>query len=197
MNDLNEFAYLFPVANFYHEVICPHEFKAIVRDISDLQRAELAKVYEEIVRRNHAARIAEWVHSCNDGETGNEEECRAWEVRRLFVLFDYLGDAGMQPFSSRRAVFREQAREPNWDEVPQEFRYLVDVTRAFQLYCGHADDFRNHASDDDMEIMARAAEQVRLRGGCEKIVDWVIERPEYQVVGSVLMLIELVGFPLC
>jgi hypothetical protein len=65
----------------------------------------MAILYEEIIGRDDTARISEWVDSCAGGKTGYEEECHAWEVRRLFVLFDHLGDAGIRRFHLAGSFF--------------------------------------------------------------------------------------------
>jgi len=45
-----------------------------------------------------------------------------------------------------------------------------------------------------MEIMARTAEEVRLHGGCEKIMDWIIEHEDYWIIGRALALMESLGY---
>jgi hypothetical protein len=150
--------------------------------------AEFTAVYEEIERRADAPRVSDWVNDCAkpsaECETSYPEEARACETRRLFHLFEHLGAAQIHPFSSRRIAFVERNKEPNWDDLPHEFRHLIDAAELRRFHSGSYEEFADHAGEIEHQIMARTARMVRESGGIERITDWFLDHDKFWDVGS-------------
>ena len=64
---------------------------------------------------------------------------------------------------------RTPKTEPNWDNVPQEFRYLIDVTKEFAPYFADLEEF--HPTDEELELLGRTAKRIQENGGMPPILD--------------------------
>jgi hypothetical protein len=201
MSGPTEFTYLHDVARKYHLVANRQQLEALFEGNWDERLRELAEVYEEIDHRKDDLRISHWL---SDGPIGNPKDKKdadfKWDVGRLFLAFDYLASKDIPPFSSLRVVFTDQIRRPNWNNLPHELNYLIEVAEAYAAHSteGEMLDFLEHAHEKDLEILARTAERIRLNGHIKTINEWMdrfdmVEHQEAWMVYCVLGLLDHAG----
>jgi hypothetical protein len=97
-------------------------------------------------------------------------------------------------FGPGRKRVMNNVKNPDWNHFPQDFRYLVDVTKTFGTRS--IDPAHFHPTQEEMDLLAITSRKIRLNGGYERIMNWVFDHQEFWVVGYVLTLITFIGFDL-
>jgi hypothetical protein len=181
MNGIAQFGYLSGVANKYGSLYFENDFQAVIDGIKQDQLQELAAAYEAIESKRHAHAISKWIHHCfaEKLKVSRKEFRFSQEVGQLFVLFGHLATRGFPPFNSRTVEFVQQHKKPNWDNLPQELGYLAEVAEKYGGNYTESDilEFLDHAREDDMELLARTAERIRLNSQSKQIDEWLRRFP--------------------
>src|SRR5438128_2260772 len=100
------FNYLVDVATRYGNMYVADEFKTFIAEASAKELEELGQVYEEIERREDTAEISRWIDRCHAQRSTDASAFRlSCSVQQLFVLFQFLANSGIAPFSSREVSY--------------------------------------------------------------------------------------------
>lgn len=190
-----EFDYLRQIARQYGDLLTEEDFHRCADTRDSQQLRELASAYDAIDSRGHVRAISEWLVHRTTTAVDERERLFSWQVGRLLLLFGYLEKKGIAPFSSGRVRIIEEKKTPNWGNLPSELQYLVDAVQ----HCGQLStegdvmSFLDRASDGDLEVLARTAEQIRLHGHMKAINEWMDRFPltEYQEAWLVYCLLLL------
>ncbi len=197
-----EFEYLRFAAEQYGLFYFTHEFDDFVAHATEVQVQDLAKAYNEIDKRVDAVRISEWVLKSSLPSSGVSylEMDFARKVGQMFVLFDHFREQQIAPFSSEKVKFIEVRKAPNWNNVPQELSYLVEVAIIYGVYLTEIEmlDFLDHARDEDLAKLSRAAERMRLNNHMDVLLEWLNRFPidghtESQMIYSVVGVMDHAG----
>jgi hypothetical protein len=167
MKGLDEFSYLREVAKKYGSLYIVDEINNFFNNINTQQLNELATAYELIDSRGDACKISHWIHYCfkHKHEVGYHESSFSSGVAVVLRLFGDLGEKNIPPFSSCRVgLIEEPPKKPNWDNLPAELEYLREPAERYGAY-GTSQElwtFLDNATEEEMELLARTAEQIRL-----------------------------------
>jgi len=177
MANQSGFEYLRSVATKYGKYYFADEIQEFLDQITAEQKSDLAAAYHEIESKGDSLPISSWVRDCSknkDAVSEGEHEFSC-EVGQLFVLFKQLAERGVSPFTSGNVRYIEIQKKPNWDNVPTEIAYLAEAARAYAKYQteGEMLDFLEKASEDDMEMLTRTAEKMRLNGHLAILNNWL------------------------
>jgi hypothetical protein len=179
--EAKKFEYLRDVARKYGGFYGVQEFESFIDHVSDEQLKELRAAYETIDSRDDSFRISRWIDDCFErrGQITKTEFNFSSDVGQLLLLFDYLSRRGIQPFSSEKVEYVEIIKKPNWENLPHELHYLIDVAEAYGVYSSESDVrvFLDHAHPSDRETLARTAERIRLSRHSTLIDEWVKKHP--------------------
>ncbi|MBI1831133.1 MAG: hypothetical protein HYR84_06755 [Planctomycetes bacterium] len=118
----------------------------------------------------------------------------------MFVLFKYIARRGIQPFCDEELEHAPPALKPNWQNLPSELSYLIDLAEAYGHSLSESDmiEFLENAHPNDLDALTRAAERMRLKGDSKRINKWLDEfpldkYPEAAMVYSLLGVMDLAG----
>ena len=175
------FEYLRIVAGKYGNFYGVPEFESFVANMTAEQLQELRTAYEAIRSRDDSFRISRWTDECfeRQKEIPKLERDFARQVGQLLVLFRYLARAGTAPFSSEEVGHIEILKKPNWQNLPEELQYLIDVAEVYGIHQSESDiwEFLDNAPPNDMEVLASTAERVRLTNHSEIFYEWMKKFP--------------------
>jgi hypothetical protein len=181
MQASSDFEYLREAATKYGKFWLADEFQAFLQSATETEVRDLREIYESIRSRGDAERLSRWIDRCGrprvDVSYDEREFCR--RVGRLLVLFDFLGENLLVPFSSGDVQYVEPVRTPDWSNLPSELEYLREPADSFGRYSseGEVGDFLARATPEDLELLARTAEQVRVNRHHELITQWFERNP--------------------
>lgn len=115
------------------------------------------------------------------------------------MFFGYLARRGFQPFCDREIEYEPPVQKPNWDNLPKELSYLIDPAEAYGIF----DDvemvtFLENAHPEDIEILTKTAERMRLNGHSSIVSKWmdsfpIDKHPEAWMVYRVVGVMDLAG----
>jgi hypothetical protein len=198
-----EFEYLHDLGMEYGDFYLEDQFKDFVVNATNDQLSEVAIAYKIIESRDDAFRLSRWVDRCYDPHLTIDWQERAFarRVGQLLILFHYLADARIPPFSSRNVEYVEAIKKPNWQSLPVQVRYLIDVAESHGIYSSEAEivDFLAKADQRDIDLLAETAQKLQANGHMQILNDWQRRHPfdEYQearMVEWLLCLIDHAGF---
>ncbi len=197
------FDYLRDVADKYGRFYAVKEFESFVDSVTDEQIRELSAAYHLINFRGDAPAISRWIDHCFEfrNNVPKLEFDFSSKVGQLLLLFQYLGDRGIQPFASRAVQYVEQTKAPDWSNLPGDLHYLIELAEEYGVYSNEEDviTFLNRAHPNDLEKLAIAAERMRLNGHIELVNQWLKrfpldKHPEAWLIHCLLTVMDHAGF---
>jgi len=180
MDGRAEFAYLANVASKYGMLYLAQDFEQFIAAIDGATLAELAAAYQEIDRRQDSYRLSRWLqHIFEERKPDFREKRFAQQLGQLFVLFEQLAEREISPFDSRQVAYIEPFQKPDWDNVPDELRYLIEPAQKYGGSLSEVEILKTLESgnDADMELLTAVAEKVRLNGHYQLLLDWLKQFP--------------------
>ncbi len=181
MQEESGFEYLWEAAGKYGNFYAVDEFESFVDNVTEGQLKELRTAYEAIGSRDDSFRISRWMDDCFERrwtmpKRGSDFSMR---VHQMFVLFKYFLERGIAPFDSEKVQYIPIYKKPNWQNLPAELEYMIEPAEAYGHYQFESAilDFLDHAHANDMEVLARTAERIRLNGHSTAIDLW-LKRPD-------------------
>jgi hypothetical protein len=179
--EARDFEYLRDVARKYGGFYGVQEFESFVDHVSHEELRELCAAYETIDSRDDSFRISRWIDDCFErrGQIPKREFDFSSDVGQLLLLFDYFSRRGIQPFSSQKVEYVEVMKKPNWENLPRELHYLIDVAEVYGVHSSESEVlvFLDHAHPSDRETLARTAERIRLSRHSTLIDEWLKKHP--------------------
>jgi hypothetical protein len=177
MQTSDDFSYLRAVAEKYGNLYMAKEFEDFCEQASQEQLRELAAAYESIADREDSLRLSRWIENCTKlgYQLSRHERLFSQRVGQLFLLFDHLARRGLAPFADGRVAFIESYVRPNWANLPEQLQYLVEAAEVHGVHYTESDMWEHLACvrEEDMELLARTAEKIRLNGHFEVINRWL------------------------
>jgi hypothetical protein len=181
MDAFSEFDYLCEPARKYGNFYVVDEILKFVANASREQLADLRRAYEEIDKRNDAYRLSRWIDRAMFPEEGvsYKERRFAQQVGQLLGLFKWFAEKGVSPFSSSAVNYIERFKKPNWENVPEELRYLVPLAEEYGVHRSELDmiDFLESAREGELDQLSAAAEKCRLNSHFSLLNDWLDRHP--------------------
>jgi hypothetical protein len=180
----DDFGYLREAVKKYGQLYFVSQFEEFIDGASHRQLAELASSYLEIARREDSAPLNDWIKRCQSDvrKTTSKEKRFANAAGQLLILFDKLANRNISPFNSRQVVYVPEVPRPDWSHVPERLQYLVPLAQKYGRFVSEASmlDFLQRAEPEEMEELARAAEQIRLAADYPIINRWLDQYPMYK-----------------
>src|SRR5204863_9197877 len=102
MQRYHDFIYLADCANKYGDMYAVEKLEAFSNKNTKAELKELAAIDERVGEAGDSERISRWLDYClhNKSEVGRHELNFSHQVGQLFVLFKFLGERDIPPFSS-------------------------------------------------------------------------------------------------
>jgi hypothetical protein len=205
MEQMSDFDYLREVAARYENLYFDAQFESFFDNVSETEMGDLTRAYQSIASRGDTYVLSRWIDNCLFGKPGggSREKRFAQQLGRLFLVFEYLAFRNVPPFSSREVTFIEEFKKANWKNLPSELDFLIDAAKKYGVYISESEMFAflETASEDDMEMLARTAEKIRLGGKMPAIDKWIdafpfTEHQESRLVYFLLGLMDHAGLSL-
>lgn len=202
MHHKSDFDYIRKVASKYGKLYVAEEFKAFLDNLNDEQLDELKSVYEMLESKDDSLRISRWISRCFDPKSGakKHEIAFARQVGQILLLFEHLGEKGMSPFSSYEVGFIRDFKKPNWHNLPDELKYLIDVAEVYGIHHTEEDilTFLDNAHSRDLKLLKQTAQRIRLGDHMQMIQKWLMRFPldeheEASLVYFLLLLMDHAG----
>lgn len=95
--------------------------------LSDEEIKPIRELYTQIRANNHGPVISDWYHN----HFAQASADTTWPIYGLLVLFQLLGDLGIEPFDDGTVRFKEKEEVLDWSKLPASLSYLIEPAEKY------------------------------------------------------------------
>jgi hypothetical protein len=177
MAELSKYEAVRPYASRYGEMYSAAEEADFLRHLTTQQLGDLRAAYSLLATLSDARSLSSWIDHCArcKDSVSRPELTLSRQIAKLLVLFEHLSEMHISPFDSGRVVRIQASNKPDWETLPVELAYLIDVATRYRTCSTDLDKAQvlERATQEDLETLACCAEMIRVRRHYPLINHWL------------------------